>query len=87
MEKITTARKELEAFGFKSFLAPLAAGIALGIVAIMVAVPFPDLTGANMTLAYSFVVLLPIAAALGAISSAANAGAVVRSAAAHNVRI
>jgi amino acid transporter len=60
-------RKELEAFGFKSFLAPLAAGIALGIVAIMVAVHFPDLTGANMTLAYSFVVLVPIAAALGAI--------------------
>jgi len=60
-------KTDLEPSGFKSFLSPLAAGIILGIVAVMVAVHFPDLTGANVTLAYSFVVLVPIAAVLGAL--------------------
>jgi amino acid transporter len=52
---------------FKAALAPLAAGVLLGIVGLMVVVHFPDLTGADKTLAYGFVVLVPIAAALGAI--------------------
>jgi amino acid transporter len=52
---------------FKAVLAPLAAGILLGIVGLMVVIHFPDLTGADMTLAYGFVILVPIAAALGAI--------------------
>jgi amino acid transporter len=60
-------KPDLAPSAFKAALAPLAAGILLGIVALMVVVHFPDLTGANQTLAYSFVVLVPIAGALGAI--------------------
>jgi hypothetical protein len=63
-------KKDLAPSGLKSFLAPLVAGIVLGIVAIMVAVHFPDLTGANLTLAYGFVILVPIAAVLGAMVAA-----------------
>jgi amino acid transporter len=60
-------RPELERSGLKAMLAPLAAGILLGIVAAMVVVHFPDLTGANMALAYGLVVLVPIAALIGAL--------------------
>jgi len=60
-------KPDLAPSAFKGSLAPLVAGIILGIVALMVVVHFPDLTGANQTLAYSFVVLVPICAALGAI--------------------
>ena len=56
----------LEPSGFKSSLAPLVGGVLLAIVGLMVVVHFPDLTGANMTLAYSLVALVPIAGVLGA---------------------
>jgi amino acid transporter len=57
----------LESSAFKANLAPLVGGILLAIVGLMVVVHFPDLTGANMTLAYGLVVLVPIAGVLGAI--------------------
>ncbi len=57
----------LEASAFKANLAPLVGGILLAIVGLMVVVHFPDLTGANMTLAYGLVALVPIAGVLGAI--------------------
>ncbi|MES1152765.1 MAG: APC family permease [Dongia sp.] len=60
-------KPDLAPSALKGSLAPLVAGILLGIVGLMVVVHFPDLTGANQTLAYSLVVLVPIAAALGAI--------------------
>jgi amino acid transporter len=59
-------RPELESSGVKSSVAPLIAGILLGIVAVMVVLHFPDLTGANKALAYGLVALVPIAAVLGA---------------------
>jgi amino acid transporter len=60
-------KPELATSGFKTVLAPLLAGVLLGIVAIMVVLHFPDLTGANMGLAYGLVALLPIAAIAGAV--------------------
>jgi amino acid transporter len=60
-------RTDLAPSAFKGSVAPLVAGILLGIVGLMVVIHFPDLTGANQTLAYSFVVLVPIAGALGAV--------------------
>jgi amino acid transporter len=57
----------LEPSSFKASLAPLVGGILLAIVGLMVVVHFPDLTGANMTLAYGLVALVPIAGVLGAI--------------------
>jgi amino acid transporter len=56
----------LEPSAFKSSLAPLVGGILLAIIGLMVVVHFPDLTGANMTLAYGLVALVPIAGVLGA---------------------
>ncbi|HVZ01649.1 MAG TPA: APC family permease [Dongiaceae bacterium] len=64
------AKPDLAPSAFKSAVAPLVAGILLGIVGVMVVVHFPDLTGANQTLAYGLVVLVPIAAALGAVVAA-----------------
>jgi CDP-diglyceride synthetase len=57
----------LEPSSLKASLAPLVGGILLAIVGLMVVVHFPDLTGANMTLAYGLVALVPIAGVLGAI--------------------
>jgi amino acid transporter len=60
-------KPDLVPSAWSASIAPLVAGILLGIVAVMVVVHFPDLTGANQTLAYGLVVLVPICAALGAI--------------------
>jgi amino acid transporter len=60
-------KPQLEPSAFKASIAPLVGGILLAIVGLMVVVHFPDLTGANMTLAYSLVALVPIAGVLGAI--------------------
>ena len=57
----------LEPNALKASIAPLVGGILLAIVGVMVVVHFPDLTGANMTLAYGLVVLVPIAALVGAV--------------------
>jgi amino acid transporter len=59
-------KPELEPSALKSSLAPLVGGTLLAIIALLVVVHFPDLTGANLTLAYGLVALVPIAAALGA---------------------
>jgi amino acid transporter len=56
----------LEPSALKAMLAPLIGGVLLAIVGLMVVVHFPDLTGANMTLAYGLVALVPIAGILGA---------------------
>jgi amino acid transporter len=57
----------LEPSAFKSSIAPLAGGLLLAIIGLMVVVHFPDLTGANKAIAYGLVVLVPIAALLGAV--------------------
>ena len=60
-------RPNLEPSGLKSMLAPLLAGVLLAIVAVMVILHFPDLTGANLAIAYGLVALVPIAAVIGAV--------------------
>jgi NADH:ubiquinone oxidoreductase subunit 5 (subunit L)/multisubunit Na+/H+ antiporter MnhA subunit len=59
-------RPQLEPSALKSSITPLVGGILLAIVAVMVFVHFPDLTGSNPAIAYGLVALVPIAAALGA---------------------
>jgi amino acid transporter len=53
--------------GFKTLLAPLVAGVLLGIIAVMVVINFPGLTGSDPKIAYGLVVLVPIAGVVGAI--------------------
>ncbi|MDQ7251256.1 APC family permease [Dongia sedimenti] len=60
-------RPELSPSGFKTFLAPLVAGVLLAIIAILVVKNFPILTGANDAIAYGLVALVPIAGLLGAV--------------------
>lgn len=57
----------LEPSGLKSTLAPLVGGALLAIIGLMVVIHFPDLTGANTTLAYGLVVLVPILGVIGAL--------------------
>jgi len=60
-------KPDLEPSALKASIAPLVGGILLAIVGLMVVKHFPDLTGANMALAYGLVVLVPIAALMGAV--------------------
>jgi amino acid transporter len=60
----------LESSGFKTILAPLAAGIILAIIAVLVVVHFDALTGAQPALAIGLPLLVPVAAVLGIIAAA-----------------
>jgi amino acid transporter len=60
-------RPELSPSILKTMVAPLVAGILLGIIALLVVKNFPILTGANEAIAYILVALVPIAALGGAV--------------------
>jgi amino acid transporter len=59
-------RPELSPSSFKTLVAPLVAGVLLGIIALLVVKNFPILTGADNAIAYFLVALVPIFAAVGA---------------------
>jgi len=59
----------LEGSAFRARFAPLVAGVVLAVVAVAVVINFQGLTGANGTLAWGLVVLVPAAGALGAIAA------------------
>ncbi|HVI89277.1 MAG TPA: APC family permease [Dongiaceae bacterium] len=64
------ARKpELRPSAFKGSVAPVVAGVLLGIIAVLVFINFKDLTGASAGLAYGLTCLVLVAAVLGGIAA------------------
>jgi amino acid transporter len=59
----------LEPSPFKSMLAPLAAGVVMAVIVVLVIVNFGALTGASQALAIGLPILVPVAAALGAFAA------------------
>lgn len=62
-------QSSLEPSSFKAMLAPVAAGLILAFIAVLVVTHFGELTGASQALAIGLPLLVPVAAALGALAA------------------
>jgi amino acid transporter len=61
--------KALEPSSFKAMLAPVAAGLILAFIAVLVVIHFDALTGASPALSIGLPLLVPVAAVLGAVAA------------------